>query len=328
MAHANISVFVPHLGCAHRCSFCDQYAITARHAPPGSADVQAAVALAKTSPRYDPSQTEIAFFGGSFTCIPDAVRLPLLETASRFVASGDVRGIRLSTRPDALPPEMLDELKRYGVTSVELGAQSMCDAVLKANGRGHSAADVADAANRVRAAGFSLGLQMMTGLPGDSDAGARRTAETFLSLRPDTVRIYPTIVFRHTELARRYESGRYRPQSLEAAVALCADLCEIFEQSSVRVIRTGLHTIDSASFLAGPWHPAFGELCAARRMLLRARALLGAPGAYRICVAPGMRSKMIGHRRENLRSLAEAGYRCRVETDEALKGFEITLQRM
>ena len=334
MRHANISIFVPHLGCPHRCAFCDQYAITARYGVPGPDDVEKAVERAKTSLHYDSLKTEIAFFGGSFTCVPAEIRRPLLNAAFRFVQAGQVKGIRISTRPDALPPSMLEELKAFGVTAVELGAQSMRDEVLRQTDRGHTAEDVRNAALSLREAGFSLGLQMMTGLPADSDAGAKETARAFLELRPDTVRIYPTIVLKSTALAALYESGAYRPQTLEEAVALCAELSELFEQNGVRVIRTGLHTIDPSAYVAGPWHPAFGEKCAARRMLLRVKRLLNssrqlyAPGEYQIFVAPGMVSKMIGHRRENLERLAREGYRCAVKTDEALSRFEITLQRM
>ena len=254
--HSNISIFVPHIGCPNKCSFCNQRYITGACKGPGADDVGAAVAAAQSSKNYDPATTEIAFFGGSFTAINRNYMTDLLEAAAVFVREGSVRGIRISTRPDAIDEEILCILKDYGVTSIELGAQSMNDRVLKMNNRGHTVRDVENASALIKRHGFELGLQMMTGLYGDSDSSAIHTAEKLIALRPDTVRIYPTIVLKDTDLAALYADNIYKPQTLSEAVKLAAELYTMFEENGVRVIRLGLHSIEEKAYIAGPWHPA------------------------------------------------------------------------
>ena len=174
---------------------------------PTADDVRAAVDTALTSPKFDGALAEIAFFGGSFTAIERGYLLELLGAAHEFVRGGAVAGIRISTRPDAIDGEILDILKQYGVTAIELGAQSMRDEVLRLNRRGHTARDVVNSARLIQQYGFSLGLQMMTGLYGDDDEGARDTARKLAELQPDTVRIYPTVVLKGTELAEKMRTG-------------------------------------------------------------------------------------------------------------------------
>lgn len=261
------------------------------------------------------AQAELAFFGGSFTAIAPDYRRSLLEAAWPYVKSGAYRGIRVSTRPDAVDAAVLAQLRAFGVTTVELGAQSMDDAVLVKNGRGHTAAQTVEAARLVRAAGLSLGLQMMTGLPGDTPDGARATARAFAALHPSQVRIYPAIVLRGTGMAASWARGDYVPQPLEDAVSLCTQLLGFFEARGIRVIRLGLHATPQleAHYLAGPWHPAFGELCRARQYLAGVRAALAAcaspGGAQRIFLAPADQSKAVGQHRCNLAALAAEGRR-------------------
>ncbi|MGI6270523.1 MAG: elongator complex protein 3 [Candidatus Howiella sp.] len=318
--HANISIFVPHLGCPHRCSFCDQRAITGQVALPTAEEVEAAVRRGIETGFGGAKTAEIAFFGGSFTAINRGEMLRLLDAACPFVRSGAVQGIRISTRPDAIDREVLGLLAARGVTAIELGAQSMEDEVLEKNRRGHTPRDVETAAAMIRACGFSLGLQMMTGLPGDSDAGALRTAERLIALQPETVRIYPLLVLRGTEVARLYEAGEYVPQSLEAAVSLCARLLGRFETAGVRVIRLGLHTVKEESLLAGPWHPAFSELCYGRRYLEAfAAAFAGREkGTYTLLVGPGERSKAAGQRRCNIVALEKGGWNVKIQESPAV----------
>ena len=216
MKHSNISIFVPHNGCPNACTFCNQREITGQSYQPVPQDVINAVNIAR---QYsDTKNTEIAFFGGSFTAIPRDYMLSLLEAAYPFVKSGEFYGIRLSTRPDCINEEILDILKSHGVTAIELGTQSMCDDVLTANKRGHSALDSVNASLLIKKYGFSLGLQMMTGLYKSSDEKDIYTAHKIADLQPDTVRIYPTIVMRGTELAQLYQNGLYIPQTLETAL--------------------------------------------------------------------------------------------------------------
>lgn len=328
--HANVALFIPHVGCPHRCSFCDQRAIAGGVRLPRAADVTAACERAAATMRADAGEAEIAFFGGSFTAIEPAYMRELLEAAAPFVQSGRFAGIRVSTRPDCVDGPVLALLKRYGATAVELGAQSMDDAVLARNERGHTAADVAAAAARIREAGLSLGLQMMTGLPGADASTDWETARRLAALCPATMRIYPTVVMRGTLLARWYEAGQYAPPSLDETVALCAGLLRFFEQEQgIPVIRLGLHAGPEleAGRVAGPWHPAFRELCEGRLYLEQAhRALAGVPhGAVTLRVHPGAVSKLVGHKRGNVESLQSEGYTVSVREDDTVAPGQVCL---
>lgn len=324
--HANISVFVPHLGCPNMCSFCNQRYIAGTAEIPDEQTVINAVRLAKTSKNYNPNNTEIAFFGGSFTAIDRSYMLRLLKTAHTFVLDGTVAGIRVSTRPDFIDDEILTVLKEYGVTAIELGAQSMSDTVLVNNNRGHTADDVRTSSLLIKSYGFQLGLQMMTGLYTDTDSTAVFTAQEIIKLKPDTVRIYPTIVLENTELARLYRLNKYKPQELDAAVDLTATLLCLFKSAGINVIRTGLHTIDTQKYVAGPWHPAFRELCDSKIYLRTALKQLKKAGNYIVFVPDGAVSKMVGQKRCNLQYLANKGFNCTVKTDSNLKEYELIVR--
>lgn len=324
MKHANVALFVPHNGCPHQCSFCNQCSITGRQNQPTAQDVIEAVQTAQKSLR-DVQEAEIAFFGGSFTAIERGYMVSLLEAAAPYVGkSGGFAGIRISTRPDAIDEEILSLLKRYGVTSIELGAQSMDDHVLGCNRRGHTSAQVERASAQIRAYGFSLGLQMMTGLYGDTPAGAMDTARRLAALKPDTIRIYPTIVMRGTELEALYQSGAYFPMELDEAVSLCAELLDFFEVEQIRVIRLGLHSTPELEQdrLAGPWHPAFRELCESQRFYnkvynyLQYNKNLGFD--IEIKVNPKDISKALGQKKKNFTALTQMGYSVRLVQDEQI----------
>lgn len=337
--HANVAVFVPNLGCPHRCSFCDQRRISGQTRMPMPDEVADTAREGLKTLGAQASEAEFAFFGGSFTAIPRPAMAALLAAARPFVSlegrPGFYRGIRLSTRPDAIDAEVLALLRANGVTAVELGAQSMENGVLAANGRGHTAADVVRAAGLIRKAGLELGLQMMTGLYTDTDEGALRTARVLCALKPATVRVYPTLVVRGTELEQLWRAGLYSPQTLDGAVSLCARLLGLFEDAGVRVIRMGLHAGPGLeeSVLAGPFHPAFRELCEGRIFYEKALALLdgafaggGFPGPATLWVAPRAVSKMAGQHRQNLEALSRRfGIPVKAAGQPGLAGYDIRL---
>ncbi len=329
MKHSNVALFIPHNGCPHGCSFCNQRDITGQSRQPSAEDVIRAVQTARESLGDNSRNAEIAFFGGSFTAIDRSYMLELLKAAAPFVQSGEFAGIRCSTRPDAIDREVLALLKQYGVTSIELGAQSMSDEVLEANHRGHTAQDVRNAAALIREEGFSLGLQMMTGLYGSSDELDRATAAALAELKPDTMRIYPTVVLQGTELSALYEQGLYSPPSLEEAVRLCAELLQFFEERNIRVIRLGLHDSDSLeqSRLAGAYHPAFRELCEGEIMYANALAAMKksrvVQGAADFFVHPSSVSRFIGQKRKNLIRLSQTGVTAIVRQDSRLGKYEV-----
>ncbi len=325
--HSNISIFVPHIGCPNKCSFCNQRYITGVCKAPKAEDVINAVNTAVNSVNFDPKTSEIAFFGGSFTAINRNYMTSLLETASDFVKEGKVSGIRISTRPDAIDDEILSLLKEHNVTAIELGAQSLNDRVLRLNNRGHKAEDVYNAASLIRKHGFELGLQIMTGLYADSDSSAIKTAQKVIEIKPDTVRIYPTIVLKNTDLAALYLDNKYKPQTLDAAVSLAAKLYKMFRDEGIRVIRLGLHSIEEEAFIAGPWHPAFSELCQSQIMLSDVLKKLTTKGNYIIYVGKSDVSKMTGQKRSNLSFLTDRGYNCKVKVNPLLSDLETEIER-
>ena len=330
--HGNVALFVPHAGCPHRCSFCDQRAIAGTGESLTPDKVEAACLQAESRITLPGRQAELAFFGGSFTALPKKEMCALLDAALPFVRRGVFRGIRLSTRPDCVDEGILAALAGRSVTAVELGAQSMDDAVLVQNGRGHTADDVERAAGLIRARGLSLGLQMMTGLPGSTPDTDRETAARLAALRPDTMRIYPTVALRGTPLDGMVRSGAYIPPTLEETVALCAELLLFFEEErDIPVIRLGLHASPDLeqNRVAGPWHPAFRELCEGRIYRDRAASLLREcgipPGPVRLLVHPRALSAMIGQRRGNVVWFRERGYRVEVEGDPALSRYRVKI---
>lgn len=321
--HANIGLFVPHLGCPKRCSFCDQNTITGANfsPPPTPEDVLSAAQVAAETCRA-PEDTEIAFFGGSFTAIDRAYMVSLLDAAKWAAERYGFHGVRCSTRPDAIDRDVLRILKAYRVTAIELGAQSMDDGVLAANHRGHTAQDTREAARLIQEGGFELGLQMMTGLYGSTVEADAQTARELIALEPATARIYPTIVLPGTGLAALYQSGAYQPQALDDAVEACAGLLGMFRQAGVRVIRLGLHAGPELeqNMLAGPYHPAFRQLVESRVFL---RELLDGleprgPGRYAVAVNPRDISTALGQGRGNLRRLEDLGYQVGFVQDPAL----------
>lgn len=313
MKRTNISVFIPHLGCPHKCSFCDQQSISGERKAPAAAEVGELLDSQATHLERIGLTAEIAFFGGSFTAIERGYMLELLNTAKQAAERYPAySGIRCSTRPDCISEEILDILKSYGVTAIELGAQSMDDSVLEANERGHSAEDVRKASRLIKAYGIELGLQMMTGLYRDSAESCRLTAEEFIKLAPQTVRIYPTVILRNTRLGELFERGEFTSFSFDETVELCAELLRKFTQNRIRVIRLGLHASPDVEreMLGGVYHPALREIVESQIFLIDMKArLMGLEkGYYHIYTDPKNLSKLIGQKRCNIKALAKMGY--------------------
>ncbi len=331
MKHSNISIFIPHIGCPHQCSFCDQRTISgAQHAPTGD-EVREICSRALGEVR-EPQNTEIAFFGGSFTAIPRDYMLELLEAAHEFVGEGRFRGIRCSTRPDCIDAEVLGLLKKYGVTAIELGAQSMDDEVLEANERGHTAQDVVNASSLIKAYGFELGLQMMTGLYGSTPEKEWETVEKIAALSPDTVRIYPVVVLEHTRLGELLLSGEYKPFSFDKAVEIASAAMVMFEGSGIRVIKCGLHASEfvEQDMVGGFYHPAFRELCEA--LIYRHNiefVLKNSSVGSEAVIAVNRRciSKAAGQKRSNIAYFKERGVNIKIVGDEDIPKYECELRR-
>ncbi|MEE1283770.1 MAG: radical SAM protein [Acutalibacteraceae bacterium] len=331
MKHANIAVFVPHNGCPNQCSFCNQRTISGASKQPEPPDVALACEKAMQG-GCEGADVQLAFFGGSFTAIDRGYMISLLEAAQPYIKSGFLsKGIRVSTRPDFIDGEVLSLLKEYGVRAIELGAQSMSDNVLTLNKRGHTASDVEKASKLIKSYGFELGLQMMTGLYGSDDDDSIDTAKQFISLAPDTVRIYPTVVLPGTLLAELYLSGEYKVPSLDESVELCSHLLEMFDEAGINVIRLGLHAQQDVceEYLAGGYHPALRELCEGEIYYRKIKsALEDKPhGSYEIIVASAEISKAVGQKKKNISRLSDLGYKCKIKGDSRYKRYELTVER-
>lgn len=330
MKHINVALFVPDEGCPHRCSFCSQKTISGKTKALTVQDIDSAVERALSCSECNDG--EIAFFGGSFTAIKRDYMISLLERAKTYIDKGFFKGIRISTRPDCISEEILDILKFYGVTSVELGCQSMSDRVLKLNERGHTAQDVIDSAALIKSYGFEFGVQMMTGLYGDSSEGAVETAEKLIALKPDTARIYPTVVLENTALSELYKKGDYTPETLDESIELCARLLMMFRKADIRVIRLGLHSGGNVEdgYVAGVYHPALRELVESRIYLSLIEEEINRKslpeGEIEIVVGEKFVSMAVGQKKSNIKSLSDKGYKVKVIQDKNYKKYEVNVR--
>ena len=330
MSHSNISVFVPHKGCPNDCSFCNQRAISGQTVPATPKDVENAVKIA-IEYNVDPKNTEIAFFGGSFTAIERDYMISLLTAAKHFLDIYKFKGIRISTRPDCINESILTTLKNYGVTAIELGAQSMVDEVLTANRRGHSADDVRNASKLIKEYGFELGLQMMTGLYKSDFEKDEYTAREIIKLKPDIVRIYPTVVLKNTHLGDLQSKGEYIAPNAEETAPFCAKLLQMFQENNIKVIKLGLHSSETveSDMVGGAYHPAFRELCEGHIYLEKILEKLDGKDKnhdYVIFVNKKVLSKAKGQQKRNEKALKNQGFSCIIKGKENLEEFDIEVE--
>jgi len=262
--HYIIPVFVPHKGCPHDCIFCNQKKITGQIEEVTAGKVKEKIEKNLSTIPKEGSHIEVAFFGGSFTAIPIDYQKELLEAAFGYVKEGRIESIRVSTRPDCINTNIVENLKKYGVRIVELGVQSMDEEVLKLCNRGHTSEAVVNAVRLLKEYDFITGIQMMIGLPSDSEEKALKTARELIDLKPDIARIYPALVIRNTYMEKMYLNGEYKPLTLSAAVELSKKLLILFEGNGINVIRIGLQPTENIllgkDVVAGPFHPAFRQL--------------------------------------------------------------------
>ena len=258
-----IPIFVPHRGCPHDCIFCNQKKITGVSTDVTSEEARNIIEeYLQTIP--EDASVEIAFFGGSFTAIDEQVQNELLTVAKEYVDKGLVSDIRMSTRPDCISEEILSRLKEYGTTIIELGVQSLDAKVLHDSARGHDIESVIKSSYLIKESGIKLGLQMMVGLPSDTEEKCIETAKKFIELQPHCVRIYPTLVVKDTGLETLLSKGEYNPFTLEQCVQIVKKLLVLFYVNNINVIRVGLQATEDIQLgkgiVDGPYHPAFREL--------------------------------------------------------------------
>lgn len=265
--HAIIPIFIPHLGCPCQCVFCNQQKITARTKAVSTDEVRETVErYLSTLADLDPSEIEIAFYGGSFTAIPIDAQTAYLEVANEYIDQGRVSSLHISTRPDCIDEEILSNLKRYNVSTIELGVQSFSDEVLRISKRGHDIDTARKAARLIKERGFKLGIQLMIGLPGDSLESCIYSARETAALSPELARLYPTLVIDGTELYDMYEDGSYEALSKEEALLRTKEMYKILHKAGINIMRVGLKSTDIiggsdlSAINGGTYHPAFRQL--------------------------------------------------------------------
>ncbi len=263
-----IPIFVPHLGCPNDCTFCNQKKISGQTKKVTKQDVRNTIEYYLKNFKKDDNYIEVAFFGGSFTGIDPKIQEELLSVAYEYIKNKKIDSIRLSTRPDYIDKETLKRLKKYGVKTIELGVQSTNDYILKKCRRGHTFEDVKNASKLIRRFGFTLGHQMMVGLPESTRQDEIKTAKDLIKLKPKIIRIYPVLVISGTQLEEDYKNGDYEPLNVEQAVEISKELLVLFASKHINVIRIGLQNTSeitdpnnpNSQVVAGPYHPAFRQL--------------------------------------------------------------------
>jgi histone acetyltransferase (RNA polymerase elongator complex component) len=330
-----VPVFLPHAGCPHQCVFCNQTSITAAHAKPASNDVRRQIETFLSLRRKKRRYIQIAFFGGNFLGIQTRTIRRLLTVATKFVSAGQANSIRFSTRPDTVNRQRLTAIKAFPVATIELGVQSMDDRVLKRSNRGHTAADTVKAVQLLREHAYEVGAQIMVGLPGDDVQRLRASACEIARLKPDFIRIYPTVVLAGSPLATMYQKGHYVPLSLAEAVSQVKHLYLYFKKEGIAVIRMGLQAneafTDDSILLAGPFHPAFGHMVYCEIFLDMAVAQLQSLNStwksIRLHVHPRSVSKMRGLKNGNIKTLGETFHLQTIEIvpDASLNEDQLTV---
>lgn len=306
-----IPIFVPHRGCPHDCIFCNQKKITGVSTDITSDDVRNIIEEYLKTIDKDAS-VEVAFFGGSFTAIDIDIQRNLLSVAKEYVDKNIIDDIRMSTRPDCINDEILTMLKEYKVSIIELGVQSLDDKVLIDSVRGHSDKDVFESAELIKKYGINLGLQMMIGLPSDTEEKCIYTAKKFIDLKPDCVRVYPTLVVKETGLEKLLQENKYNPFSLEESIDIVKKVLVLFYINNVNVIRVGLQATEDIAIgkevLAGPYHPAYRELVESKMYGDYIEYLIKKYNAKKnidVLVNKKNVSRILGNKKSNVKNLKE-----------------------
>lgn len=337
-----IPIFVPHLGCPNACVFCNQTKITGKQKQVTAKDVEETIEEYLKSFKDKENKVEVAFFGGSFTAIEKEKQNELLEAAYKYVKNGQVDSIRISTRPDYINKQILKRLKKYKVKTIELGVQSSNNYVLAKAKRGHTFEDVKKASKLIRFYGFTLGHQMMVGLPESTALDEINTARDLIKLKPKIVRIYPVLVIKKTELEEQYKNGEYEPLSITQAVERCKEIADLFNQNKINIIRIGLQNTEEitdpsnekSEVIAGPYHPAFRQLVEGRMwcdaIVSKIKKCNTKVKVVEIKANPEDINNIIGHKKENIEKLKDLyDVDVIIKPDETIKNgkFEMKVEK-
>ena len=328
--HYIIPIFVPMEGCPHQCVFCNQDRIT------GFKDVVTAETVRNIADEYlstmdrENSLIEISFFGGTFTAIREEKQRELLAVAKEYKEKGLIDKIRMSTRPDAINEYILSYLKDYKADIIELGVQSLSGNVLISAGRGHSVKDVVDASKLIKEHGFTLGHQIMPGLPNDDFDLDILTVKKSIELEPDIVRIYPALVIKDTPMELMYNRGEYKPYTLEQAVEISKKLYRLYEDNNIQVIRIGLQPTDTiregGDVVAGPFHPAFRELVEGSIFTDKIREELKNSKDGVVNINPKDISMLYANKKFYYNKLINEGYSIKVKTSHDIERGQLIIE--
>jgi len=332
-----IPIFVPHLGCPNDCTFCNQKKISGQVKMITEEDVREKIEYYLNSFKEE-GNIEVAFYGGSFTGIEKETQEKLLKVANEYISQGKVNSIRISTRPDYIDKDILKMLKKYKVKTIELGVQSTNDYILSKCRRGHTFEDVKKASKLIRRYGFILGHQVMCGLPESTKLDEINTAKDLIKLKPKIVRIYPVLVIKNTKLAEQYKNKEYEPLTVNQAVERCKELSYLFNKANVKVIRVGLQNTenitnpeeDGSDVVAGPYHPAFGQLVEASMwydsIVDEIKKVNAKVMEVEVLVRGEDINNVIGHKKENIEKLKEIyDVDVKVIHDESVKKGKLKL---
>ncbi|MGL4655096.1 MAG: elongator complex protein 3 [Sarcina sp.] len=275
--HYIIPIFVPHEGCPHDCAFCNQARITGEEVsdikgPKFKLENSVNAKFVKdtieeymeTIVKEKDTTVEVSFFGGTFTAVDITKQRRLLSVAKEYKEKGVIDYIRLSTRPDYIDDDILTHLKSFSVDIIELGVQSLDEEVLIKATRGHTGEDVRRASKLIKDYGFTLGHQIMLGLPSDTKEKDIETTKKSISMGPEIARIYPALTIKDTAMEFMYNNNMYSPYTLDECVDIAKACYKLFIEARVNVIRVGLQATDNIAegedIVTGPFHPAFREL--------------------------------------------------------------------
>ena len=312
-----IPVFVPHLGCPNECTFCNQRKISGQMKNITENDVRDTIDYYLSNFREKDSNIEVAFYGGSFTGIEPELQEKLLAAAYDYIKEKKINSIRISTRPDYIDKTILKRLKKYKVKTIELGVQSTNNYILNRCKRGHTYDDVVKASKLIKRYRFTLGHQMMIGLPESTEQDDIETAKNLIKLKPKMVRIYPVLVIKGTELENEYNKGEYEPLTVSQAVERCKELCYMFGKKKIQVIRIGLQnteticspTNENSEVVAGPYHETFRQLVEASiyydTIVDKIKKFNTKVKEVEIIVNPQNVNNVVGYKRENITKLKE-----------------------
>ncbi len=327
-----IPIFVPHLGCPNDCVFCNQKSISGQKNNMTKEEAKKIIEEYLKSIKDENAEIEVAFFGGSFTAIEEEKQNELLSLAYEYIKEGKIKSIRISTRPDYIDKKILKRLKKYKVKTIELGVQSANNFILEKAGRGHTFEDVKKASKLIRRYGFTLGHQMMVGLPESTRKDEINTAKELIKLKPKMVRIYPVLVLKGTKLEKELKEEKYKPLSIVQAVETCKELVRMFADKKIDIIRVGLQNTDeitdpnneNSEVVAGPYHPAFRQLVESSlwydAIVEKIKKLNVKVKEVEVTINPIDTNNVIGHKKENIIKLKQTyDVDLRINPDKKIK---------